>query len=55
MPRKSVIDEQEIVTPESTFQSQAAEGDIMAKQGDFRKAIDAYTRVPTHLATAKSY
>ncbi|KAI8848574.1 hypothetical protein BC829DRAFT_393872, partial [Chytridium lagenaria] len=34
-----------------SFQSLAAEGDILAKQGDFRKAIDAYSKVcmpPTH-------
>ena len=29
----------------SSFQSLAAEGDILAKQGDYRKAIDAYTKV----------
>ncbi|KAJ3044276.1 Tetratricopeptide repeat protein 25 [Rhizophlyctis rosea] len=28
----------------STFQSLAAEGDILAKQGDYRKAIDAYSK-----------
>jgi hypothetical protein len=31
--------------PVSSFQSYAAEGDILAKQGEFRKAIDAYTKV----------
>lgn len=29
----------------STFQSLAAEGDILAKMGDYRKAIEAYTKV----------
>jgi len=29
----------------SSFQSLAAEGDILAKQGDFRKAIEAYSKV----------
>ncbi|KAJ3028485.1 Tetratricopeptide repeat protein 25, partial [Rhizophlyctis rosea] len=28
----------------SSFQSLAAEGDILAKQGDYRKAIDAYSK-----------
>ena len=31
--------------PKSSFQSYAAEGDILAKQGDFRKAVEAYTKV----------
>ena len=31
--------------PVSSFQSYAAEADILAKQGDYRKAIDAYTKV----------
>ena len=31
--------------PVSSFQSYAAEGDILAKQGDYRKAIDAYSKV----------
>lgn len=30
--------------PVSSFQSLAAEGDILAKQGEYRKAIDAYTK-----------
>ncbi|KAJ3332050.1 Tetratricopeptide repeat protein 25 [Blyttiomyces sp. JEL0837] len=30
--------------PVSSFQSYAAEGDILAKQGDFRKAIEAYSK-----------
>ena len=29
----------------SSFQSQAAEGDIMAKQGEYKKAIESYTKV----------
>ncbi len=36
----------------SSFQTQAAEGDIMAKQGDFRKAIESYTRVYSHFTPA---
>ncbi len=31
--------------PVSSFQSYGAEGDILAKQGDFAKAIEAYSRV----------
>nr|KAJ3419653.1 hypothetical protein HK105_006695 [Polyrhizophydium stewartii] len=30
--------------PVSSFQSYAAEGDILAKQGDYRKAIEAYSK-----------
>jgi predicted negative regulator of RcsB-dependent stress response len=30
--------------PQASFQSLAAEGDILAKQGDFRKAADAYSK-----------
>ncbi len=29
----------------SSFQSYAAEGDMLAKQGEYRKAIDAYGKV----------
>ena len=29
----------------SSFQSYAAEGDILAKQGNFLKAIEAYSKV----------
>lgn len=31
--------------PKSSFQSYAAEADILQKQGDFRKAIEIYTKV----------
>jgi hypothetical protein len=31
--------------PVTSFQSYAAEGDILAKQGDYRKSIEAYTKV----------
>ena len=31
--------------PVASFQSYIAEGDILAKQGDFRKAIEAYSKV----------
>jgi hypothetical protein len=31
--------------PVSSFQSLAAEGDIHAKQGEFRKAAESYTKV----------
>ncbi|KAJ3225287.1 Tetratricopeptide repeat protein 25 [Clydaea vesicula] len=34
----------ELEGPVSSFQSYAAEGDILAKQGDLRKAIEAYTK-----------
>lgn len=33
--------------PVSSFQSYAAEGDILAKQGDYRKSIEAYTKALT--------
>eukprot|EP00842_Homolaphlyctis_polyrhiza_P005083 jgi/Hompol1/5576/HPOL_000428-RA len=33
--------------PVSSFQSYAAEGDILAKQGDYRKAIEAYSKALT--------
>jgi hypothetical protein len=33
----------------SSFQSYAAEGDILAKQGNFLKAIEAYTKVGQYL------
>jgi hypothetical protein len=32
--------------PVSSFQSYIAEGDILTKQSEYRKAIDAYTKVP---------
>jgi hypothetical protein len=38
----SEISEEE---PVVSFQIHAAEGDIMAKQGDFKKAIECYTKV----------
>ncbi|KAG5455607.1 MAG: hypothetical protein BJ554DRAFT_4918 [Olpidium bornovanus] len=38
-------DESEANGPVSSFQSLAAEADILAKQGDYRKAIDAFTKV----------
>ena len=31
--------------PVSSFQSLQAEGELLAKQGDLRKAIEAYTKV----------
>jgi hypothetical protein len=31
--------------PVSSFQTYAAEGDLYGKQGDVRKAIEAYTKV----------
>ncbi len=31
--------------PEGTFSSYFAEGDILANQGQYYKAIDAYTKV----------
>ncbi len=31
--------------PVATFQSYIAEGDILAKQGEFRKSIEAYSKV----------
>ena len=37
-------DGQELL-PVSSFQSYAAEGDRLAKQGDYRKAIEAYSKV----------
>ncbi|KAI9337886.1 hypothetical protein DFJ73DRAFT_798360 [Zopfochytrium polystomum] len=37
-------DASEVEMPVSSFQSYAAEGDILAKQGDFKKAIEAYTK-----------
>ena len=40
---ETVIDQDE-GGPVSSFQSYAAEGDILAKQGDFRKSIAAYTK-----------
>lgn len=36
-----VSDEEPVIS----FQTHAAEGDIMAKQGDFKKAIESYTKV----------
>ncbi|KAI8916067.1 hypothetical protein EDD86DRAFT_186113 [Gorgonomyces haynaldii] len=41
---KKKQEEEEEEMPVSSFQSYAAEGDIMAKQGDFHKAIEAYTK-----------
>ncbi|KAI9203623.1 uncharacterized protein BJ171DRAFT_623115 [Polychytrium aggregatum] len=38
----------------SSFQSHAAEGDILAKQGDYRKAIEAYTKALTLKPTEKN-
>ena len=32
-------------SPASSFQNQCTDGDIMVKQGEFKKAIEAYTRV----------
>ncbi|KAJ8328399.1 hypothetical protein O5D80_003756 [Batrachochytrium dendrobatidis] len=40
--------------PVSSFQSYAAEGDILAKQGDFRKAIGAYSKALVLRATDKN-
>jgi hypothetical protein len=34
-----------IVLPKASFASYAAEGDILAKQGDYRKAVEIYTKV----------
>lgn len=31
--------------PVSSFQSYAAEGDLLAKQSEYRKSIEAYTQV----------
>ncbi|KAI8837271.1 hypothetical protein BJ741DRAFT_604269 [Chytriomyces cf. hyalinus JEL632] len=49
--------------PVSSFQSLFAEGDILAKQGDYRKAIEAYTKAlgmrlgdkNCHVARSKCY
>jgi hypothetical protein len=38
-------DTSEVKAPVSSFSSYAAEGDILEKQGDYRKAIEAYTKV----------
>jgi hypothetical protein len=35
----------EVEGPVSSFQSMAAEGDILAKMADYRKAVEAYTKV----------
>ena len=40
------MDESEEGGPVSSFQSLAAEGDILYKQGDLKKAIEAYSKVP---------
>lgn len=34
--------------PVSSFQSYYAEGDLLAKQGDYAKAIEAYSKVRFH-------
>jgi hypothetical protein len=42
-----LVDEEEDPLKDSgmTFQSHAAEGDNLAKQGNFKKAIEAYSKV----------
>ena len=35
--------------PVATYQSYIAEGDILAKQGEFRKSIEAYSKVLYYL------
>lgn len=47
-------EESEVEGPVSSFQSYAAEGDILAKQGDYRKAIDAYSKALTLRPTDKN-
>ncbi|KAJ3379020.1 Tetratricopeptide repeat protein 25 [Entophlyctis sp. JEL0112] len=37
-------DDESVHLPVSSFQSLFAEGDILAKQGDFRKAVDAFSK-----------
>ncbi|KAJ3053620.1 Tetratricopeptide repeat protein 25, partial [Rhizoclosmatium hyalinum] len=44
MGRDDSSDEDEPKEPVSSFQSLYAEGDILAKQGDYKKAIIAYTK-----------
>ncbi|KAJ3364379.1 Tetratricopeptide repeat protein 25 [Allomyces javanicus] len=44
----------EVEGPVSSFQSYAAEGDILAKQGEFRKAIEAYTKALNMRPTEKN-
>eukprot|EP00158_Paraphelidium_tribonemae_P007175 Partr_v1_DN28138_c0_g1_i1_m55886 putative Tetratricopeptide repeat domain 25 len=52
--RKSEDDLSEVAGPVSSFQSQSAEGDIMAKQGEYRKAVEAYTRALNYRANEKN-
>lgn len=44
IPHEYDGEESEVEGPVSSFQTHSAEGDILAKQGDYRKAIDAYTK-----------
>lgn len=44
-PPLEMMDSDDEGGPVSSFQSYAAEGDILAKQGDYRKSIEAYTKV----------
>lgn len=46
--------ESEAEGPVSSFQSYAAEGDILAKQGDYKKAIEAYSKALTLRPTEKN-
>jgi hypothetical protein len=41
--------------PVSSFQSYVAEGDMLAKQGEYRKAIDAYSKVSNISSSHFSY
>lgn len=45
-PQHDLDSEAEV--PASSFQSYLAEGDILSKQGDFRKSIEAYTKASIH-------
>ncbi|KAJ1334271.1 hypothetical protein BSLG_008106 [Batrachochytrium salamandrivorans] len=42
-------------SPVSSFQSYAAEGDILAKQGNYRKAIEAYSKASAYLSFLSLY
>ena len=42
---RNEFDGEEAEGPVSSFQSMAAEGDILAKMADYRKAVEAYSKV----------